>query len=92
MDNFYRFELILIFAHLHSIPSQVVFDSSHAGHSRVIVVVMLVVVSEVIVAPVAAVVVLAKDEAGGVAVSGRRRGKRRSLCKRTSISSVLEPF
>ena len=82
MDNFYRFELILIFAHLHSIPSQVVFDSSHAGHSRVIVVVMLVVVV-VSVVIVAAVVVLAKDEAGGVAVRGRRRSSRGPLCKRT---------
>ena len=74
---------------MHSIPSQVVFDSSHAGDSRaaVPVVVVSVVVSVVI---VAAVVVLAKDEAGGVAVGGRRRGRGGPLCKRTSISAVLE--
>ena len=66
---------------LHSNPSQVVFDSSHAGDARFAVVVVLVVVAVVIVAAVATVVVLAEDEAGRVAVGRRRRRRGGSLCR-----------
>ena len=84
MDNLVH---LMLNHKLHSNPSQVVFDSSHAGDAWFAVVVVLMVVAVVVVAAVATVVVLAEDEAGRVAVGRRRRRRGGSLCR---VSTVMD--